>query len=135
MEYVTIISFIFGAISALFATYERAVIVESKKRRTEIQYLLAGIGNTATSKQIAWNNQISLLPPPDNKNDTEVYKAHVRARDDLLEIYGLVSALEGTVDSTGSASTRILEKNIKQAELNKRLQQLSSEIFNRPTAE
>jgi hypothetical protein len=51
-----------GIISAGIAIYQWAVINEGKKRKSELQYILAGINNAAIQKQLAWQNQINTLP-------------------------------------------------------------------------
>ena len=107
-----------------FAIYQWAVLSQSKKRRQEIQFLLAGVGHLALAKVQAWNNQISLLPRPNEDQDLQVFRIHEHAKDDLAEIYSLVSALEGTIDSEKSATTALLKKNIEQNELNNKLQEI-----------
>lgn len=61
-----IISFVVGVIGTGIAIYQTAVINESKKRKNELQYLLAGINAAAVQKQQAWQNQISLLQAPNS---------------------------------------------------------------------
>ena len=114
------ISLLVGIIGTAIAIYQFAVIHENRKRKAEMQFLLAGIGSLALSKQQAWNNQISWLPKPQNSADLENFRIHSRARDDFLEISGLVSALEGAIDIDSSASTKMLERSIKHGELNRK---------------
>lgn len=109
------------------AIYQWAVINEKKKRHKELQYLLAGVSNAALSKGQAWINQISLIPPPQNESDLLLLRVHGRAKDDLLAIHSLVSALEGVIDPESSAITDILGKTLRQGELNNRIQQVALE--------
>ena len=134
MEIIESVSFWIGAIGTLagilglgIAIYQWAIINESKKRRQEIQFVLAGVGNLALSKVQAWNNQINLLPHPKEDAELDIFRVHSNARDDFLEISGLVTALEGTIDSETSATTSLLEKSIKQGELNNKLQSVGLE--------
>ena len=122
MEIAQIIISIIGVIGTAIAIYQWAVINESKKRRSELQFLLAGINKLALSMQLEWSNQISLLSRPQSEKDMEIYRLHVRVRDNLMEIGSTISALENVIDTDSSAVTAMLEKTIKQAELNNRLQ-------------
>ena len=45
-----------------------------------------------------WNNQMSLLPKPQNEKDMEILRIHARARDNLMEISSTITALENVVD-------------------------------------
>ena len=121
------IGLIVGIIGTAIAIYQFAVINENKKRKAEMQFLLAGIGNIALSKQQTWNNQISWLPNPQNPVELENVRIHTRARDDFIEISSLVSALEGAIDIDSSASTKMLERSIEDGELNNKLQTVSLE--------
>ena len=121
------IALIVGIIGTAIAIYQFAVINENKKRKAEMQFLLAGIGNLALSKQQAWNNQISWLPNPQNPGELENFRIHSRARDDFIEISSIVSALEGAIDIDSSASTKMLERSIKNGELNNKLQSVGLE--------
>lgn len=105
-----IISFILGVIGTGIAIYQTAVINESKKRKNELQYLLAGINAAAVQKQQAWQNQISLLQPPKSPEDWKIAQICVRARDDAMELGNLTSALEGTIDPDNSAIVMMMEK-------------------------
>lgn len=127
---VQLIISIVGVIGTLVAIYQWAVLNESKKRRHELQFLLAGIHQITLSKQIEWNNQIGLLPKPQSDKDMEIIKTHIRARDNLMEITSAISALESVIDTESSAISAMLEKTIKQTELNNRLQ---SEGLKNPT--
>ena len=104
-----ILSLIFGVVGTGIAVYQTAVINEGKKRKHELQYLLAGINAAANQKQTAWQNQISLINPttPEEYKAVQVY---VRARDDVMEIAALSSALEGTIDTGNSAIVSMMDK-------------------------
>ncbi|MBU2969071.1 hypothetical protein KO527_06900 [Pseudoalteromonas sp. C2R02] len=104
-----ILGLIFGVIGTGIAIYQTAVINESKKRKHELQYLLAGINAAANQKQMAWQNQISMLNPT-TKEEFEVAQVYVRARDDITEVATLSSALEGTIDSNNSAILSMMDK-------------------------
>lgn len=113
---------IIGVFGTGIAIYQWAILNESKKRRRELQFLFAGIHQFTLSKQMEWNNQISLLPNPQDDKDIEVRKVHIRARDNLMAIGNAITALESVIDTDSSAISAILEKTIKQVELNNRLQ-------------
>jgi hypothetical protein len=119
-----------GVISTGVAIYQWAILNESKKRRHELQFLLAGIHQVALSKQMEWNNQMSFLPRLQNDKDLEILRIHARARDNLMEISSAITALESVIDTDDSAICKMLEKTIKQTELNNRLQ---SEGLKNPT--
>lgn len=99
-----------GIIGTSTAIYQTAVINEGKKRKHELQYLLAGINSAANQKQMAWQNQINLSPPPSTQEDYKVLQSFVRARDDVMEIAALSSALEGTIDTNNSAILSMMDK-------------------------
>ncbi len=121
--WIGVVGTLVGVISAGIAIYQWAVINEAKKRRHEIQFILAGIGHLALSKCQAWDNQIALLTKPGSIEDLKVFQVHVSAKDDLIEIHSLVTALEGTIDPDSSASKSLLHKSIEQAKLNNELQE------------
>jgi len=121
-DIVQLIISIVGVIGTAVAIYQWAVLNESKKRRHELQFLLAGIHQLALSKQIEWNNQMSFLPRPQSDKDLEILRIHARARDNLMEIGSAITALEGVIDTDSSAISAMLEKTIKQSVLNNRLQ-------------
>ncbi len=122
MDVVQIILSLVSAISTLLAIYQWAVLNESKKRRSELQFLLAGIHQLGLSKQMEWNNQMSFLPPAQSEKDLEILRVHARARDNFAEIGSAITALENVIDTGSSAISAMLEKTIKQTELNNRLQ-------------
>lgn len=122
MDIPQLIMSLVGVIGTAVAIYQFAVINESKKRRSELQFLLAGIHQLALSKQLEWNNQMSLLPRIQNDKDLEILRVHARARDNWMEIGSAITALESVIDTDSSAVTAMLEKTIKQSELNNRLQ-------------
>ena len=119
-----LIGLLVGIIGTAISIYQAAQLRERKKRNIELQYLLAGISNSALSKQQAWINQMSIALPPQTEDDLKLLRIQARARDDLSEIHSLVSALEGVMDAEGSAITSMLEKNIKQSQLNNKLQEV-----------
>ncbi|MEL0649510.1 hypothetical protein V6248_18965 [Pseudoalteromonas agarivorans] len=104
-----ILGLLFGFVGTGIAIYQTAVINEGKKRKHELQYLLAGINAAANQKQVAWQNQISLLHPK-TPEQYEVAQIYVRARDDVMEIATLSSALEGTIDTGNSAIVAMMDK-------------------------
>lgn len=110
MEITEIIGLVVGIVGTGIAIYQTAVINESKKRKNELQYLLAGVNAVATQKQQAWQNQMSLLSTPETDEEWTIAKLHVRARDDVSEIANLTSALEGTIDSDNSAIVAMMDK-------------------------
>jgi hypothetical protein len=122
MGYFQIFLSIVGVIGTGLAIYQWAVINEAKKRKEELQFLLASIHQTAISKQLEWNNQINLLPPLQNEKDLEVLRVHTRARDSFMDIASSITALEGVIDASSSAITSMLQKNIEQSKLNNQLQ-------------
>ncbi|MDP1787008.1 hypothetical protein [Nitrosomonas sp.] len=113
---------IIGVLGTVIAIYQCAVLNESKKRRHELQFLFAGIHQFTLSKRMEWDNQISLLPKPQNDRDMEIIRVHVRARDNLMAIGNAITALESVIDTDSSAISAMFEKTIKQVELNNRLQ-------------
>lgn len=110
MEVGEILGLVVGIIGTGIAVYQTAVINEGKKRKNELQYLLAGINAVANQKQQAWQNQISLLQPPKTPEEWEIAKLSIRARDDSNEIASLTSALEGTIDTENSAIVTMMDK-------------------------
>ena len=111
MEFSEIISLLVGIIGTGIAVYQTAVINESKKRKNELQFLLAGVNAVAIQKQSAWQNQISLLTKPETPEQFQLARMAVRARDEAAEIANLTSALEGTINTENSAIVAMLEKN------------------------
>ena len=105
-----ILGLLFGIVGTGIAIYQTAVINEGKKRKHELQYLLAGINAAANQKQMAWQNQISLYPLPTNQDERELLNTLIRGRDDVMEIAALSSALEGTIDTSNSAIVAMMSK-------------------------
>lgn len=130
MDTMATISLIVGVIGTAIAIYQWAVLNESKKRRKEIQFLLAGISNLSLSKQQSWINQISLLNNSDDPEQIAHAKILFRAKDDFGEVQSLVSALERSIDSDNSATTAILEKTLTDTKLNNQIQE---EALKNPT--
>lgn len=122
MDLSEIISLSVGIIGTAIAIYQVAVIRENKKRKNEIQYILAGINHAALQKQMSWQNQISTLPKLETAQDWEYGRALLRARDDFHEIVGLTQALEGTIDTENSAIKKLMEQSIEITKLNNELQ-------------
>ncbi|WP_057833212.1 hypothetical protein [Colwellia sp. TT2012] len=116
-----ILGLLFGVVGTGIAVYQTAVINEGKKRKHELQYLLAGINAAANQKQIAWQNQISLLQPPSTPEDYRIAQSLVRARDDVMEIAALSSALEGTIDTNNSAILSMMDKYKSITDKNKEM--------------
>ncbi|MBC7006083.1 hypothetical protein BIZ37_26340 [Photobacterium sp. BZF1] len=112
-----------GLISAGIAIYQCAVINESNKRKSELQYLLAGINNAAIQKQMAWQNQLNTLAKLESAHDWEMGRLYLRARDDLGEIASLTVALEGTIDTDNSAIEAMMDKSISLVQKNNLLQE------------
>ena len=122
-----IVGLVVGLIGTGIALYQWGVMNEAKKRRHELQYLLAGISHTSLLKSQAWLNQLNLYPAPQNEVDLNLRRTLVRAKDDLAEIHSLVAALEGAIDSEESATTTILKKTLEQGQLNNQIQQVGLE--------
>lgn len=116
------IGMLVGLIGTGIAIYQWAVINEGKKRKNELQYLLAGINSLALQKQVAWQNQISVLGTPNTPEEWEIARLNVRARDEVSEIASLTVALEGAIDTDNSAITAMMDKYTEIAEKNNRLQ-------------
>lgn len=112
-----------GLISAGIAIYQWAVINEAKKRKSELQYILAGINNAALQKQQAWQNQIATLKKIESAQDWEMVRLYVRAKDDFSEIASLTIALEGTIDVDHSAIKAMMGKSIEIVKKNNELQE------------
>ncbi|WLQ14343.1 hypothetical protein O5O45_00110 [Hahella aquimaris] len=117
-----IISLSVGVIGTAIAIYQFAILRESKKRKNEIQYILAGINNAALQKQMSWQNQINTLPKLETDKEWEFGRVLLRARDDFQEIVGLTLALEGTIDTENSAIKKLMEQGIEIMRLNNALQ-------------
>jgi hypothetical protein len=110
MEVLDALGLAVGVIGTSIAIYQWAVINEGKKRKDELQYLLAGVHATAVHKQKAWQNQISLLNKPTTPDEIKVAQAYIRARDDVGEFAALSTALEGTIDTKNSAIVAMMDK-------------------------
>src|SRR5690554_2872300 len=123
MDIVEALGLIGGLIGTGIAIYQWAVINESKKRKNELQYILAGINASAIQKQTAWQNQIALLQPPKTPEEWKIAQLCVRARDDVTEMANLTSALEGTIDTENSAIVSMMDKHKKIVEKGKELRE------------
>lgn len=111
-----------GVIGTAIAIYQAAVIRESAKRKSELQYILAGINNAALQKQQAWQNQIATLKKLETDQDWEMGRLYLRAKDDFAEIASLTIALEGTIDIDYSAIKAMMDKSIQIVQKNNLLQ-------------
>ena len=123
MEWSEVLSLGIGILGTAIAIYQAAVIRENKKRKNEIQYLLAGINNAALQKQISWQNRISTLPKLETDKDWELGNSLMRARDDFREIASLAVALEGAIDVDHSAIKAMMQKAIDTTKQNNELQE------------
>jgi len=116
------ISLVVGIIGTGVAIYQWAVLNESKKRKRELQYIIAGINSAALQKQQAWQNQIALISKPETPAEWETARLYVRAKDDFAEIASLTVALEGTIDVEGSAISDMMDKYLANVKKNNELQ-------------
>jgi hypothetical protein len=130
MELSEALSLGISIISTAVAIYQAAVIRENKKRKGEIQYLLAGINNAALQKQVSWQNRISTLPKLETDKDWELGNTLMRGRDDFQEIASLTIALEGAIDVDYSAIKAMMQKSI---EITKQNNELQAEGLKNPT--
>lgn len=126
-EIFTLVLAIVGIIGTFIGTgisiYQYAVIKEGKKRKREFQHLLAGINSSASMKQLSWQNQLNQFPPPKTEEDMSLFRLHMKARDDFTDIANLTVALEGTIDTEGSAIDAMMEKNLKKVKMFKEYQE------------
>ena len=104
------------------AIYQWAVLNESKKRKREFQYIIAGINSAALQKQQAWQNQTALISKPETPAEWETVRLYVRAKDDFAEIASLTVALEGTIDVEGSAISDMMDRYLANVKKNNELQ-------------
>lgn len=132
MEITEASSLLVGIIGTATAIYQAAIIRENKKRKNEIQYVLAGINNAALQKHVSWQNRISTLPKLETDRDWELANSLMRARDDFQEIASLCVALEGTIDVDHSAIKAMMNKSI---EITKQNNELQTEGLKNPTLE
>lgn len=134
MDVITTISLMVGIIGTAIAIYQAAVIRESAKRKSELQYILAGINNAALQKQQAWQNQIATLKKLETDQDWEMGRLYLRAKDDFAEIASLTIALEGTIDIDNSAIKAMMDKSIQIVQKNNLLQEegMKNPLFNNP---
>ncbi len=130
MELTEALSLMVGVIGTAIAIYQSAIIRESKKRKSEIQYILAGINNAALQKQVSWQNRISTIPKLETDKDWELANSLMRARDDFQERASLTVALEGTIDVDHSAIKAMMQKSI---EITKQNNELQTEGLKNPT--
>ena len=121
----TTVQVILGALTVIstgIAIYQFAVIREGKKRKHEVQFLLAGVNALALQKQQSWNNQIGTLGDLHAEGMLEKAAPLVRARDDFTELAGLTSSLEGAIDTDFSAITKLMDKALAVTVKNNELQ-------------
>ena len=116
------ISLMVGVIGTAIAIYQCASLNANKEKLSEVQFLLAGINNSAVMKQIAWKNQLQFHGNPTDEKDKEIFRIHKRACDDFAEVANLVSALEGAITPHSSAINAVMEKALAHAKLNNSLQ-------------
>jgi hypothetical protein len=121
---------IVGIIGTGIAIYQWAVLNETNKRKSELQYILAGINNAALLKQVSWQNQMNTLPKLESAQDWEMGRLYLRAKDDMGEIASLAVALEGAIDIDNSAIGKMMDKSIEMVRKNNELQ---SEGLKNPT--
>jgi hypothetical protein len=124
MDIVSAISLVVGIIGTGIAIYQWAVINEGKKRKHELQYLLAGINASANQKTQAWQNQLSIMPRPSSPEELRLIQLYIRARDDLGDIANLTSALEGTIETENSAIVNMMDKYKKIVEKNEAIRRI-----------
>lgn len=123
MDLMSAISFVVGIVGTSIAIWQTAILNESKKRRGELQFLLAGINSSALQKQQQWTNQIALLGRPDAEGAMEALRIYVRARDDFTDIANLTVALEGAIDTESSAISSMMDKYLSTIRKNNALQE------------
>ena len=123
MDYMPTLWGLIGVIGTAVAIYQTAVLRATNQHRAELQYLLAGVHQLALSKQMSWNNQLGSLPPLKDEKDLAVFRIHMQARDNLMEISSTISALEGTISTKSSAIKSMMEKTLEQVRLNNKLQE------------
>jgi len=119
-----------GIIGTGIAIYQWAVLNETNKRKSELQYILAGINNAALQKQVSWQNQMNTLHKLESAQDWEMGRVYLRAKDDMGEIASLAIALEGAINVENSAIGKMMDKSIEMVRKNNELQ---SEGLKNPT--
>ena len=70
------ISLMVGVIGTAIAIYQCASLNANKEKLSEVQFLLAGINNSAVMKQIAWKNQLQFHGNPTDEKDKEIFRIH-----------------------------------------------------------
>ena len=137
MEISSVVSFwigvsgtLVGIIGTGIAIYQWAVLNETNKRKSELQYILAGINNAALQKQVSWQNQINTLHKFESAQDWEMGRVYLKAKDDMGEIASLAIALEGAINIEHSAIGKMMDKSIEMVRKNNELQ---SEGLKNPT--
>jgi hypothetical protein len=113
----------FGLIGTVIAIYQFGVLRESRKRKGELQYILAGINSSANLKQQFWQNQITIMGRPETPEEIEVYKLHFRAKDGFAEIAQLATALEGVIDPDESAIAKMTDKGLEMIKKSNEMQE------------
>jgi hypothetical protein len=119
-----------GIIGTGIAIYQWAVLNETNKRKSELQYILAGINNAALQKQVSWQNQMNTLHKFESAQDWEMERVYLKAKDDMGEIASLAIALEGAINIEESAIGKMMDKSIEMVRKNNELQ---SEGLKNPT--
>lgn len=113
IEIAGIIFGLLGSIGSCIAIYQKGVMNESKKRKSELQYILAAINSLANQKQQFWQNQINLLSQPETPEQWEIARLHMRAKDSFAEIASQAMAMEGIIDADESAIDKMGEKGLE----------------------
>ena len=111
-----------GVLGTFIAIYQWAKLDASKKRQRELQFLLAGLNQISLQQGVAWNIQINTLMYSEDPKDHEIFRLHLRARDDTAEFSSAIQALESVIDPSGSAIQDMLEKQIRNTQLNNQFQ-------------
>lgn len=94
---------ILGVIGSLISVYQLALIRGQSKERRNFQYLLAALNGSAIAKQMRWQVNISLLPPPQSERDLEIRRIYETARSDMIDLAQQAFALERSINSDSSA--------------------------------
>ncbi len=122
-----------GCIGTFVAIYQWGTLNETKKRKRELQYILASLNNSALQKQNSWQNQISALPNPSNEQEWEMLKVHMRARDSFAELSQQLTAMEGIIDTEYSAIEKMTERSLKAVKQGKEIDKAMNKLNPSPS--
>ena len=122
MDALSVISLLVGIIGTAIAIYQTAVLNESKKRNSELQFLLAGINSSAAQKMQSWQNQISIASDSLTHEKMDEFKLLIRARDDFTDLSNLTVSLEGAIDPDSSAISKMMDKYLETVQKNNEIQ-------------